>query len=92
MRPLLPVLLLGLLLATGCLGTGTRRMCVDSVTAGGGQATIQGEGATLRFSDPQGLGTSNWQGRGMYVITYDNNLLTQTLKAFTQDGACPILG
>lgn len=91
-RSIAAVLLVALLASAGCLGTGTKRMCVDSVQSGGGQATIRGDGATFTYSDPQGLVSSNWQERGIYAITYENNLFTQTLKGFTREGACPVLG
>lgn len=96
-RPLaaaaLALLLLGLALTPGCLGTSTTRRCVESVSsAPGGQSVIRAEGGTFQYSDPQGLVNSNWQGRGTYVITVENALITQTLKGFTHQGGCGLLG
>lgn len=77
---------------SGCLGTATNERCVDNATSSNGQAVIQADGARFQYSDPQGLVNSNWQGRAKYVITVDNAVITQTLKAFTRTGSCSILG
>lgn len=91
---LVPALcVLATLLLAGCLGTASTNRCVESATSGsGGQAVIRADGATFQYSDPQGLVNSGWQGRGMYTITVENAVITQTLKGFTHTGNCPLLG
>jgi hypothetical protein len=81
-----------LALTAGCVGTSTRNLCVDSATSSGNSATIKGEGGSFTYSDPSGLVNSNWKNPGRYVVTVDNNVLTQTLKGFTYNGGCPIVG
>jgi hypothetical protein len=76
----------------GCVGPSTRNLCVDSASSSGNTATIKGEGGTFTYSDPSGLVNSNWKNPGVYVITVDNNVITQTLKAFTYNGGCPLVG
>lgn len=91
-RTALALAVLAMMLTAGCLGTSTTRRCVDSVSSNGGQATIRAEDGTFQYSDPEGLVNRNWQGRGEYVITVENAVITQTLKGFTRAGSCPILG
>jgi hypothetical protein len=78
-------------LTAGCVGASSRSLCVDSATSDGKTATVKGEGATFTYGDPSGLVNSNWNDRGMYTITVDNNVLTQTLKGFTRSGGCPLV-
>lgn len=91
-RMVLVLVVLAPLLTTGCLGTATNERCVDSATSSNGQAVIRADGANFQYSDPQGLVNANWRDRGVYVITVENAVITQTLKGFTRTGACPLLG
>jgi len=78
-------------LTAGCVGTSSRKLCVDSASSSGNTATIKGEGGTFTYSDPSGLVNSNWKNRGTYDVTVDNNILTQTLKGFSYNTGCPLV-
>jgi hypothetical protein len=89
---LVVVLLALTAITSGCVGTTSRNLCVDSASSSGESATVKGEGATFTYRDPRGLVNSNWQNPGVYLISVDNNVVTQTLTNFTYSRECGLVG